>query len=1806
MKQFYSRTILKLTMLALFAVAGLSVKAQLNMTRQTFSGTYSPISVATGALRSNTNGDDGSQDGLPIGFTFNYLGTPYTTISVNSNGFASFTALTGVGSTWVNSNLATATAPNIILAPWWDDLLIDTTLLNGRILYQTTGTPGSQVMTIQWTDMPSYTTATQKINFQIKLYEGTNVIEFHYGNILAGAPSTSESASIGIEGGLGGYGNFIDAVTGSSFVSMGYNTAAVEWPTNFYRFTPGAPTPMAGGTYNIGAGQTYTSIDQAVAELNHRGITGPVVLNLTDANYTPDPAGGDNVFPVVFGPIVGTSSTNTITLQPASGTATLTSIGTGGGNISLSAAATTIGTTGEPVIAVSGTSFLNINNLNLVASSNLLDRGLLVINNSAVLGANANAFRGITVQLDRTNTSSIGIEQRAVVTPTAPTGSNNNNFYLDLSITNVYNGLNLFGNATFNDVGCYVGNTNPNGFNSIGSANANDIGNGANLSYGIRASNQNNVQIFQNEIRNITVTGAVTSNGIFVEGATGLAQIYRNKVHDIRNTSTTATNQVNGIRASVATAGTHNIRLFNNFVYNLSSGYTSVATATRQITGIFAQDAGGGATTSSIQVDHNSVSINHSGAPNASSACYANNSAAGPQMFVRNNVFANFTTGQNAAGVAYHTGYFTANVTAIGSAGSVSNNNDFYIPDASAGYVGRGATTNYATLANWQTATTQDAASVTVDPVFVSPTADLHASALGLNSAAQVVAHVTDDIDTEVRSGTPDIGADEFVLFTVDATPQSLVSPLTGACYSAAEPIVIQVRNAGVLPLDFVANPCTVTVNVTGAITSTISVILTDNSLNGGVPLPIGSSVNATVGTLNMTTAGTYIFNASVVCNGDLNSSNDAMLATNRSFLAGTTTAIRSSLCLGDSSLVSLAGNTGASIQWQSSSNGTTWTNIPGATGSSFMAIPTATTWYRAEVCGVLNSTEDTIVVSVPSAPTTTNDTVCGLDTLHLAAAGNGTLNWYAQPSGGSIINTGTTLDTVLSVSTTFYVSNTSGGGTASVGLLNNSAGGGQQTSSNYNTFDVLQACTLIGAYAYPGAAGNVVCELRDNAGNLITTRTVAVTAGDVNNRTFIPLNIPLTPGTGYRLAQGPGSVSMFRSNAGVAYPYTLPGVLSITGSAAGATFYYWFYDWQILTGCASARIPVEAVVNTPPSITAAASADTICEGEISTLTVTSSNAGYSYSWSPSATLSSSTGDSVSAAPIGSISYVVASIDPAGCVNRDTVDIVVNFHPTGTPVVGDSLLCFGDSTTIGVAVTAPLYSDSTIVPILDNNPTGSFGRINVSNFPGVLGPNSIARVCLDATHTWDADVSFTLISPQGTLYDLSSGNGGSGDNYTSTCFEMTAATSITTGTAPFTGSFIPEGAGGFANFAGENPNGQWSLWIVDNAGGDFGQVNWWSIEFVLPTIQFAWSSNPAGFTASTASVNVSPLVRTEYFLTVSDSATGCDTTYSYTVDVLPQLTGGIVAPSVVCNGAAVTLTSNVGGGDGAYTYNWGGLSTNDSLSVVVNSDTTFTLDITDGCGAVVSDTATILLAQPLGVTLAGPATACIGDTLSLTANAVGGDGNYTYVWTPNLGTTATVTDIAGSSGFGGYSVSVTDGCNVSPAVGNLTVTFINQPVAAFTFSGASLSYSFSNTSVDATTYSWDFGDGSTSTSASPSHTYNVDGVYQVCLIASNSCGSDTSCQSITVVSTSKPFGMGVVQLWPNPANNQFNVRVDGLQGNYLLLELFDLAGQRVMRRENTQVGVTMTETMNVDLPAGTYYLRVQDGINNATLRIVLQ
>lgn len=188
-------------------------------------------------------------------------------------------------------------------------------------------------------------------------------------------------------------------------------------------------------------------------------------------------------------------------------------------------------------------------------------------------------------------------------------------------------------------------------------------------------------------------------------------------------------------------------------------------------------------------------------------------------------------------------------------------------------------------------------------------------------------------------------------------------------------------------------------------------------------------------------------------------------------------------------------------------------------------------------------------------------------------------------------------------------------------------------------------------------------------------------------------------------------------------------------------------------------------------------------------------------------------------------------------LNENSVSEVqtVTFTVSGTndqPVVSD--ISLGQSS-ISDVVTFENDEDIRIPTV------GTAGTVYSSIEITDTGMISDLNVHINLTHTWDGDLNISLRAPDGTIVSLSSYNGGSANNYTNTTFDDEAATSITVGSAPFSGVFRPEGD--LSVLDGMDMSGTWTLIISDDAGLDAGMLYNWSLELSVDNQQYIYESH---------------------------------------------------------------------------------------------------------------------------------------------------------------------------------------------------------------------------------------------------------------------------------------------------------------------------------------------------------------------------
>jgi hypothetical protein len=98
------------------------------------------------------SGDDTISAPLPIGFTFDFFGTPMTTFNASTNGFITFGDVSTAGCC-EGGAIPNAATPNGLIALYWVDMITDAT---GTITYGTTGTAPDRELVVSWNGVRHY------------------------------------------------------------------------------------------------------------------------------------------------------------------------------------------------------------------------------------------------------------------------------------------------------------------------------------------------------------------------------------------------------------------------------------------------------------------------------------------------------------------------------------------------------------------------------------------------------------------------------------------------------------------------------------------------------------------------------------------------------------------------------------------------------------------------------------------------------------------------------------------------------------------------------------------------------------------------------------------------------------------------------------------------------------------------------------------------------------------------------------------------------------------------------------------------------------------------------------------------------------------------------------------------------------------------------------------------------------------------------------------------------------------------------------------------------------------------------------------------------------------------------------------------------------------------------------------------------------------------------------------------------------------------------------------------------------------
>jgi hypothetical protein len=421
-----------------------------------------------------------------------------------------------------------------------------------------------------------------------------------------------------------------------------------------------------------------------------------------------------------------------------------------------------------------------------------------------------------------------------------------------------------------------------------------------------------------------------------------------------------------------------------------------------------------------------------------------------------------------------------------------------------------------------------------------------------------------------------------------------------------------------------------------------------------------------------------------------------------------------------------------------------------------------------------------------------------------------------------------------------------------------------------------------------------------------------------------------------------------------------------------------------------------------PPTISTQPASATNTAGQPVTLSVTAAGSGFTYQWyqgvAPSTTTPVGTNSStLTVAPVTTTSYWVNVSSACGSTASNTATVSVCTPPSITAQPQSQTVTAGSSATLSVTVsgngpfsyqwyqgtsgttTTPIGTNSGTLTVSPAGPTSYW--VNVTNSCGSTASNTATVSICSPAAIVTQPLSQTV--PAGSSATLSVTAGGS---------------------SPFT-----------------------YQWYQGSTG----------------TI-----TTPIGTNSST--LTVTPAVTTSYWVRVTN---GCGAASSNTATIticsLPGITAQPLSQTVTL-GSSATLTVTAGG-NGPFTYQWyqgtSGTTTtpvganSSSLTVTPAATTSYWVRVSNACGPVSSNTATVTVCAPPGIATQ-PASQSVSSGSSATLNvSASGSGPFNYQWYQGTSGTTTTPVGANSSSFTtpalaattSYWVRVTSACNSGTA-----------------------------------------------------------------------------------------------------------------------------------------------------------------------------
>jgi len=826
-------------------------------------------------------------------------------------------------------------------------------------------------------------------------------------------------------------------------------------------------------------------------------------------------------------------------------------------------------------------------------------------------------------------------------------------------------------------------------------------------------------------------------------------------------------------------------------------------------------------------------------------------------------------------------------------------------------------------------------------------------------------------------------------------------------------------------------------------------------------------------------------------------------------------------LCVGQTLILTVTNPTnGATYHWTGPNGFTSTTMNP--------TIPNVTTanagvYSLSITLNGLTSPAVTTTVVINSNPVVDAglpQTICAGAVASLSASGGTTYQWSTPPGG-----TTQSVSVTPASTSTYTVTGTTNGctGTDNVVVTVNPVPTLQLSSTNASCGNSNGTATVTatggsGSYTYSWNSSPV--QTTQTATNLAPGNYI-VTVNDGNCPVIGTVTVGNNPSPTLSISNTPGTCGNFNGTATVVatggsgnfiYSWsTTPTqtTSSISALAAGT------YSVTVSDGFCTVSTSTNVVVNTAPTSSISNSVNPTCGSSNGSVTVTAAagSGTYTYTWSTSPVQNTATASNLTQG-----TYTV-TVSDGGCTCTSSATITNIGGPTTTTTSTNA----GCGNNTGTATANPSGGSGTYTYTWDSSPaqsTQTASNLAPGNYSVTVNDGTCTVV---GTVTVGNDLAPTL-STTFTNENCGHANGtatvtatGGTGNYTYNWSIVPAQTTQTATNLPGGNYTVTVNDGictvtttvTITNLAGpsasiSNPvNTTCSLSngsaVVTANGG-------------TPGYTYLWNSIPQQTTTTLQGVPAGT-----YSVTVTDNV-GCIATNTVTITDSPGPTAQITnVSSATCGQTDGSISVTATGGTSPITYSWNTMPVQSTPTAVGVPSGNYIVTVSDGNGCTATATSTVNTTNNPTATVITTPDYCNQSNGTATVSAVGGSGNYTYLWS-NGQTTQTITGLD----VGSVSVTVTDGPCSATANGN--VTSVAGPVANFSCNPKILNLmegpvSFlDNSTGNVVNWFWIYGDGSPDgTGSANTHVFQNLGTFVVTLIITDDHGcTDTITDTIRV------------------------------------------------------------------------------------------